>query len=170
MAENQMPKVEQLEQHRWLRQLIGEWVYTMDEPMPEAGQHMPSVERVRALGDVWIQGETQTEMPGMGPVVMQLTLGYDAQKKRFVGTWLGSMMTYLWVYDGELDAAGKSLTLNAEGPSMAGEGMAKYQDIITIVGPDERTLTSQQLQADGTWKRFMKATYKRKEENATVSL
>lgn len=46
---------------------------------------------------------------------------------------------------------------------MAGDGgMAKYQDIITIVSPNERTLSSQQLQPDGTWKQFMTATYKRK--------
>lgn len=163
MSEQQMPKVEQLEQHRWLRQLIGEWLCTMGTPTPDGEPQKPAVERVRALGDVWIQGETETDMPGMGRVVMQLTLGYDPQKKRFVGTWLGSMMTYLWVYDGELDAAGKTLTLNAEGPSMAGDGgMAKYQDLITIVSPDERTLTSRQRQPDGTWKQFMTATYKRK--------
>ena len=35
---------------------------------------------------------------------MIMTLGYDPQKKRFVGTLIGSMMTHLWVYDGALDA------------------------------------------------------------------
>lgn len=164
MAEHEMPKAEQLEQHRWLRQLIGEWVCTMDTPMPDGQCPPPALEKVRGLGDTWIQGETQTEMPGMGPIVMQLTLGYDPVKKRFVGTWLGTMMNYLWVYDGELDKAGKALTLNAEGPAMMlGPGkMAKYHDIITIVGPNERTLTSEMLQPDGTWQQFMKATYKRK--------
>src|SRR5690606_862870 len=97
--------------------------------------------------------------------VMQLTLGYDPQKKRFVGTWIGSMMNYLWVYEGDLDASGKVLTLNATGPVMMGPAtgtMAKYQDVITIVGPDERTLTGRQQQPDGTWLQFMQATYKRK--------
>ena len=47
---------------------------------------------------------------------------YDPQKQRFVGTWIGSMMTYLWVYEGTLDATEKVLTLNAEGPSMGTEG------------------------------------------------
>jgi hypothetical protein len=35
--------------------------------------------------------------------------------------WIGLMMTYLWVYDGELDADERVLTLNAEGSSMARE-------------------------------------------------
>lgn len=34
-------------------------------------------------------------MPGMGTIVMQITLGYDPNKKRFIGTWLGSMMNHL---------------------------------------------------------------------------
>jgi len=30
MAEHEMPKVEVLDQHRWLKQLIGEWICTMN--------------------------------------------------------------------------------------------------------------------------------------------
>ena len=47
-------------------------------------------------------------MPGGGTATTMMTLGDDPQKKRFVGTWVGSMMTYLSVYDGELDAAESS--------------------------------------------------------------
>lgn len=38
---------------------------------------------------------------------------------------------------------------------------ARYQDVITIRGKNERTLHSQMLQPNGTWKRFMTATYRR---------
>jgi hypothetical protein len=38
-----------------------------------------------------------------------------------VGMWIGLMMTYLWVYDGELDADERVLTLSAKGSSMARE-------------------------------------------------
>jgi hypothetical protein len=73
------------------------------------------------------------------------------------------MMTHLWTYDGSLDAAGRVLTLDTEGPGMSGDGaMVKYQDIIEFDGGDTRTLTSQALGADGKWQRFMKATYRRK--------
>jgi hypothetical protein len=54
------------------------------------------------------------------------------------------------------------LTLDTEGPSVEGDGKtARYQDVITIKSKDERTLHSQTLQPDGSWKRFMTATYRR---------
>jgi hypothetical protein len=73
------------------------------------------------------------------------------------------MMTYLWIYDGQLDASGNVLTLDAEGPTFTGDGkMAKYKDIITLVSDDHRTLTSKMLGDDGTWQQFMEAHYRRK--------
>ena len=91
-----------------------------------------------------------------------MTLGYDPARKRFVGTFIGSMMTHLWVYDGALDAAGKVLTLDAEGPTSPAEGkMAKYQDIIEFKSDDHRVLSSQMLGDDGKWHHFMTANYRR---------
>jgi hypothetical protein len=102
-------------------------------------------------------------MPGGGPATTLMTLGYDPQKQRYVGTWIGSMMTYLWVYDGEMDAAGKVLTLNAKGPSMAGDGTTgQYRDVIEMRSGDHRVLTSHVLAEDGTWQQFMTAHYRRK--------
>ena len=46
---------------------------------------------------------------------MMMSLGFDPQKGRFVGTFIGSMMTHLWIYDGALDASGQALILDAEG-------------------------------------------------------
>jgi hypothetical protein len=55
------------------------------------------------------------------------------------------------------------LTLNAEGPSMAGDGkMAKYKDVIEVKSDDHRVLTSHVLGDDGNWQHFMTANYRRK--------
>ena len=152
-------------EHRWLQQLIGDWTSEAEcvmEPGKPA-ERTKGTETVRSLGGLWILGEGQGEMPGGGTASMLLTLGFDPQKGRFVGTWVGSMMTNLWVYDGELDAAGKVLTLNAEGPSFAGDGTtAQYQDVITLESPDHRILTSRALGPDGKWNEFMTAHYRRK--------
>jgi hypothetical protein len=152
-------------EHEWLQRLVGEWTFEtepMKGPDGTEAKHR-GTDRVRPLGRYWVIGEGEGDMPGGGTAELRMTLGYDVEKKRFVGTWVGSMMPHLWVYDGELDAGRKILTLNADGPSMAGDGsMAKYQDIIEFRSDDHRLLRSQVLQKDGTWNHFMTAHYRRK--------
>jgi Protein of unknown function (DUF1579) len=89
---------------------------------------------------------------------MMITLGFDPDRKRFIGTMVGSMMTNMWVYEGELDASGNVLTLNTTGPAFDGSGKtAKYQDVITVKDADNRTLTSRVHGDDGKWTDFMSA-------------
>jgi hypothetical protein len=151
-------------EHLWLQKLVGNWTYEA-EALMEPGkppEKCRGSETVRSLGGLWILAEGKGEMPGGGDATMVLTLGYDPQKKRYVGTWIGSMMTHLWVYDGELDADGKTLTLNSEGPDMsAANRMAKFRDVIEIRSDDHRTLRSHMLGADGTWLEIMTAHYRR---------
>jgi hypothetical protein len=153
-------------EHQWLQKLVGEWTCDFEATM-EPGkppEKSTGTESVRSLGGLWIVAEGQGEMPGGGAATTMLTLGYDPQKQRYVGTWIGSMMTNLWVYDGALDAAGRALALDAEGPSMAAEGKtAKYRDTIEFKSDDHRVLTSQMLGEDGQWHGFMTANYRRKQ-------
>jgi hypothetical protein len=150
-------------EHQWLQKLVGEWTSEaeMVEPGKPAETHR-GTERVRSLGGLWIAADGEGEMPGGGRATMLLTLGYDPQRKRYVGTWIGSMMTHLWVYEGDLDAGGRVLTLATEGPSMAGDGrMAKYRDTIELKSDDHRVLTSHMLGDDGKWQPCMTAHYRR---------
>ncbi|MBE9079073.1 DUF1579 domain-containing protein [Romeria aff. gracilis LEGE 07310] len=152
-------------EHQWLQKLVGEWTYETEASMgpDQPSEKATGTENVRSLGGLWIVAEGQGEMPGCGAVTMMITLGYDPQKQRYVGTWVGSMMTYLWVYDGELDADKKVLTLNSQGPAMTGEEkMANYKDVIEFEGDDHRILTSHALGEDGQWHQFMTAHYWRK--------
>ena len=163
--EESMMKAEPQKEHEWLHKLVGEWTFETEATMEpgKPAEKCAGSESVRSLGGLWILAEGQGEMPGGGPATMIMTLGYDPQKKRFVGTWIGSMMTHLWIYDGALDAAERVLTLEAEGPSMTGDGgMAKYRDVIELKSDDHRVLTSHMLGDDGTWHGFMTANYRRK--------
>lgn len=152
-------------EHLWLQQMLGDWTMEGSCDMGDGQPPMKSTatEHVRGLGELWVVCEGRGEMPGCGACEMLMTLGYDAEKKCFLGSWAGSMMTHMWVYRGALDASGKVLTLDTEGPSFSGDGgTARYQDVITMKNKDERTLHSQTQQPDGSWKRFMTATYTRK--------
>ena len=48
---------------------------------------------------------------------MLITLGFDPAKKKYVGSWVGSMMPQLWTYEGALDPTGRILALESQGPS-----------------------------------------------------
>jgi Protein of unknown function (DUF1579) len=158
-------KSEPQKQHEWLQKLVGEWTYEADCTMgpDQPPEKFKGSESVRSLGGVWVLCEGRGEMPDGGMATTLMALGYDPQKKRYVGTWIGSMMTHLWVYDGALDAAEKVLTLDTEGPDFAAKGkMAQYKDVIEFKNDDHRLLASHMLGDDGQWHGFMTANYRRK--------
>ena|SRR5688572_5676830 len=164
-------KTEPQKEHLWLHKLLGEWTSEMPAPN-DPKDKCSGTESVRKLGDLWVLCEGRGEMPGGGTAHMLMTLGYDSQKKRYVGTWVGSMMTWMWIYEGSLDAAQKVLTLNSEGPQFTPEGtlvegkLARYRDVIEFKSDDHRLLTSHVLGDDGNWSQFMEAHYRRKEHRA----
>jgi hypothetical protein len=155
-------KAEPQKEHQWLERLVGEWTYENEAIMGpgQAPVKSKGTQSTHSIGGIWIQCDGTGEMPGGGPTTMVITLGYDTAKKRFVGTFIGSMMTNLWIYDGALE--GNVLTLDADGPSFTDPTKtARYQDIIEIVSNDHHTLSSQVLGDDGRWSRFMTAHYHR---------
>ena len=113
--------------------------------------------------------DSQTESPAGAPsqrwrmASTMTVLGYDPEKGRFVGTWLGTMMSKLWVYEGFLDETKRVLTLESEGPSMTKEGeTGKYRDIFTIIDEDYHTMTGNFLGDDGVWHEMMTMHFRRK--------
>ncbi|MGH8763229.1 MAG: DUF1579 domain-containing protein [Nitrosospira sp.] len=158
-------KVEPRKEHEWLHKLVGEWTYE-SECSTEPGkppEKFSGSETVRSIGGIWTLCEGRGEMPGGGTATTLMTLGYDPQKKHYVGTWVGSMMNYLWIYNGSLDADEKVLTLNAEGPNCMEEGkLAKYRDVIEVKNHDYRILTPYMQGDDGEWRPLMTAHYRRK--------
>lgn len=153
------------DEHRWLQNLVGDWSceHQCSLGMGKSQEKFKGSETVRSMGGYWVVCESSGEMPGGGVANTLMTLGYDPQKKRYVGTWVGSMMTHLWLYDGCLDGEGNVLTLETEGPDCANGGrMVKQKDVIEIRGGDHRLTTCYKLDADGNWHPFMTASYRRK--------
>lgn len=161
-------------QHEWLRKFVGTWTFTSEGYM---GPDKPTCassgrETVRMLGDLWIVCEARMQMPaemGGGSMESLMTLGYDPAKKKYIGTWIGSPMTHLFVYEGVLkesfDEQGKAvsiLPLDTTGPSfMDPTKTARYQDVLEMHDGGKRVMWSQALGDDGVWMRFMTAQYTR---------
>jgi hypothetical protein len=151
-------------EHEWLNQLEGEWV-TESEAVMGPGQapvKFKGSEVVRSLGGFWTIGEMKSDIMGT-PVTGIMTLGYDPNTKKYIGSWVCSMDGHLWKYEGTVDASGKVLTLNTEGPNMAAPGkMAKMKDVIEIKSKDHRVLRSFMQGDDSKWVQFMTMDARRK--------
>jgi len=151
-------------EHQWRQRLIGNWTFESECQLgpDQAPLQTRGRESVRSLGGLWTIGEGAMETPGGESCQTIMTLGFDPQKQKFVGTFIVAVMTHLWPYIGSLDADSRILTLDSEGPSMNGDGTtALYQDLIEFISHDHRTLTSRQRTPDGQWQTFMVAHYRR---------
>ena len=151
-------------EHQWLQRMIGEWTVAGECQMsPEQPVfHLSGHEVVRTLGGLWVVAEGNGSTPDGGCDSI-MTLGFDPQQQAFVGTFIGSTMTHLWPYRGQLSADGQQLVLESTGPSFAGDGsMTRFRDIIEFVTPDHRRMYSLVLNADGQWQQFMTNQYRRR--------
>jgi hypothetical protein len=150
--------------HDFLQKLVGQWENDSEvitDPSQPA-MKFKGTETGRAIGDSWVMLEIKTDSP-IGATTGILTVGYDSEKKKIVGTWIDSASSYLWTYEGSLDAAGKVLTLDTEGPSPMTPGKrAKFQERIEFKDKDQRTFTSSVQGEKGEWTTFVTVNAKRK--------
>lgn len=148
-------------EHQWLQRLVGAWEAELaadDAPQPSGPWH----ERGSSIGPLWIMLEGRGETPQGHEATTVMTLGYDARRQRFVGTWIGSMMDHLWVYDGELDPAGRILTLETDGPDMNDPSRTRrYRDVIELDGENRRVLRAEVQEPDGSWRQLMDIGFRR---------
>jgi hypothetical protein len=155
-----MPKPQK--EHEWLRQSVGEWESEAELYM-EPGKppvKTKGTESGRMVGGFWLVMESKGDFMGT-PFSGIMTLGYDADQKKFVGTWIDSMSHYLRTSRGTLDASGK-LTLESEGPCPREPGkLIRSRDTIEIKSPDH-VVMSGTIEQGGKWVPSMTIQYRRK--------
>lgn len=157
----EMPKP--TKQHQWLGQFVGKWESTTkgimgpDQPAMECTGSMIS----KPLGEFWIVNDLRGDMMGTEIHGIQ-TLGYDAAKEKFVGTWVDSSNDLMWQYVGTLDESGKKLTLEAEGPNFTQpDKKTMFRDAYEFKSADLIIATSSMQGEDGKWVTFMTGEMKR---------
>lgn len=149
-------------EHLWLKRLVGEWNSEAEMSMGPEQPPMTSKgsDSVRALGDFWVMSNLKGDMAGQ-PFEGVMTLGYDPEKKKYIGTWVDSMTSYMWKYEGTVDATKNKLTLETEGPSPMG-GTCKFRESIEFKSDDHRVFTSTMQDTDGQWITVLTANMHRK--------
>jgi hypothetical protein len=146
-------------EHHWLEKLVGDWKVEGKAWSPAGEEETKGSETVRSVDGLWFIAEGEGDMPGGNKGTTILTLGYDTLKDKYVGTFIGSMMTFQWVYEGELDATERILVLNTMGPDFTengvGDRLVPYQDRMEFKDDNHRVLTSHRKGDNGAWEPFV---------------
>lgn len=151
LALAQMPPMAQPgPEHELLKKDVGTWDATV-ETFAAPGTP-PSVskgtETVTMLGGFWQLTEFKSEMMGQ-PFEGRGTTGYDPAKKKYVGTWVDTMMPAYYTSEATYDPATKTMAAVMEGPDPSGavaktKATTEWKDadtrIFTMYGPDGKTV------------------------------
>jgi len=150
-------------QHEWLQQFVGEWKSTTKAIMPGQTEPMVSTgtESVKPVGEFWTVTDVKATMMDQ-PFTGKMTLGYDTEKAKYVGTWVDSMTGQLWQYEGTVDPATNKLTLESEGKCpMTGQHM-QFKETLELKDSNHKIFTSQMKDESGKWVTMMTSESVRK--------
>lgn len=146
-------------EHRDIVKAAGMWEGTLTSYMPgQPDQVSPAKETVEAIGGFWTQAKFETSFGGQ-PYVGTGCVGYDSQKKKYVGTWIDSMSDFFALMEGERDAKTGALVMRYMAPDMA-TGKLVPQRIETTHGAD--SYTSNFFMGEGEGVKTMTISMKRK--------
>src|SRR5262245_60194885 len=126
-------------EHEWLKNLEGTWEFTASfyggpAPMESKGVQ---VDRV-GCGGLWLIIDAR-ENKEVSPFHGHGMLGYDAQKKKYIFTWVDDHSATFQRAEGTVDEAGKVMTMEMEATGPDGKPM-KVTQIWTIKDKDHKSL------------------------------
>jgi hypothetical protein len=138
-------------QHEFLKQFEGTWDAAA-KFQGEPGKPMMESKGVETatlgLGGFWLTYEYKGEMMG-APFTGHGTMGYDQQKQKYVGTWIDSMKSGLFISEGTGDEHGKVFTMIAQGYCDAEGKSITMKQVSEIKDHDHWTLTFLSPNPDG---------------------
>lgn len=157
----EMPKP--TKEHQWLKKFTGQWT---TEAKGSAGEGQPEAIvkgtiKSEMMGGFWLVNTMDANFNGT-PFKGVQTIGYDVNKKKYVGTWIDTMNGFMWQYTGVVENDGTKLSLYADGPDMTTPGKtAKYRDSYEFKSDNDMIVTSAVKGADGKWMIFNRGVGKR---------
>lgn len=160
IADDVKPTQAPRKEHAWLAQLEGTWDVTGQCVMdPKAApKEIVGTECSKAIGGYWSVCKFEGQMDGQMQFCGLMTLGFDVESEKFIGTWIDSTSSHMWRYEGTLDTPGKVLTLVGEGPCPETGEVVKVREIIELRGPGQRVFRSQR-EKDGSWQEGLTLNY-----------
>lgn len=158
-------QVPQDEAHKHLATEVGEWDaevkmwHSADaEPMASKGSETNGM-----FGDFWLLSKFETDIAGM-KYAGRMQLGYDPQKKKYVGTWIDTMSPYLSTMEGTYDEKTKTSTMIATGVDVM-TGKPTASKMTTRIESEDEKVFEMFMPVEGKkdeWWKSMEIRYTRK--------
>jgi hypothetical protein len=135
----QFPKP--VKEHEVLKHEVGNWAggvkfYAQGpdaDPIESKGNEV-----IEMVGGFWAVGKYKGSLLGQ-PFSGQSTLGYDTNKKKYVGFWVDSFTSSLMEMEGTYDADKKTMTILTKGVEPNGE--PNKGKMIVVYGKDSKKMT-----------------------------
>lgn len=160
-AAPEMPVPKPGPEHEVLKNDVGAWDATVEMMGPGAPPTVSKgAETNTMVGGLWLVTDFKSEMMGQ-PFQGHGVSGYDAAKKKYVGTWVDSMSSGLNLGESTYDPKTKTMTGVMEGPDMSGK-MEKMKTVTEWKDADTRIFTMYTTGPDGKEATAMRITYKRR--------
>ena len=158
-------QVPQDEAHKHLETEAGVWDATVKMWPTADAEPMTSkaVETNEMFGDFWLLSKFESDFGGM-KYTGRMQLGYDPQKKKYVGTWIDTMSPYLQTMEGTYDDKTKTTTMLATGVDMM-TGKVSNSKMITRIESDDVKVFEMMMPVEGKegeWWKSMEVKYTRR--------
>jgi hypothetical protein len=149
--------------HRVLASMAGSWTTTIKSWMEPGKPPMESAgtsEQKMILGGRYLHQEFNGDMIGRPFTGIGIT-GYDNHKKRYVSTWMDSMSTGIYCFEGVSGEDDNTITMECRTEDLV-RGPMKWRSVTTIL--DDNTHLFEMYGTDKSDKeqKMMEITYRRK--------
>jgi hypothetical protein len=132
------------------------WMEPGKPPMESTG----TCEQKMLLGGRYLQQEFSGNMMGMPFNGIGVT-GYDNHKQRYVSTWMDSMSTGIFYFEGPAGADGRSFTQECIYHDPV-RGMVKWRSVTKVVDDDTHLFEMYVTDKSDKEEKMMEITYTRK--------
>ena len=133
-------------EHEMLKKDVGTWEASIEMFMPGGGPPAVSkgTETLSMMGGFWQLSEFKADMMGQ-PFEGRGATSFDPGKKKYVGTWIDTMMPGYYTTEGTYDAASRTMSATMEGPDPSGQvtrsrATTEWKDadtrVFSMYGPD----------------------------------
>jgi hypothetical protein len=150
--------------HKLLERIAGSWI-TRSKTCMESGktpvESTGACEQKMVLGGRFLMAEYTGEMIGSPFKGIGIT-GYDNHTRKYVSTWMDSMSTGIYFFEGTASADGKTITQESHYDDPV-KGPMKWRSVTRIVDDNTHLFEMYGIDEGGNEEKMMEITYTRKQ-------